>query len=124
MRQPIPTWEPYERAGELLAALGAEESQLPVELYRNGPAHVYVQLASEEAVAALRPDLATLAELQVGANCFAGRGRSRKTRMFYPSVGVPEDPATGSGTGHRAARDRTKDPRIARSRRPNVGRRR
>ena len=55
MRQPIPTWEPYGRAGELLAALGAEGSQLPVELYRNGPAHVYVQLASEEAVAALRP---------------------------------------------------------------------
>ena len=99
MRQPIPTWEPYERAGELLAALGAEGSQLPVELYRNGPAHVYVQLASEEAVAALRPDLAALAELQVGANCFAGRGRSWKTRMFYPSVGVPEDPATGSAAG-------------------------
>ena len=99
MRQPIPTWEPYGRAGELLAALGAEGSQLPVELYRNGPAHVYVQLASEEAVAALRPDLAALAELQVGANCFAGRGRSWKTRMFYPSVGVPEDPATGSAAG-------------------------
>jgi trans-2,3-dihydro-3-hydroxyanthranilate isomerase len=99
MRQPIPTWEPYERAGELLAALGAEGSQLPVELYRNGPAHVYVQLASEEAVAALRPDLAALAELQVGANCFAGGGRSWKTRMFYPSVGVPEDPATGSAAG-------------------------
>ena len=99
MRQPIPTWEPYERSGELLAALGAEESQLPVELYRNGPAHVYVQLASEEAVAALRPDLAVLAELQVAANCFAGRGRSWKTRMFYPSVGVPEDAATGSAAG-------------------------
>ena len=99
MRQPIPAWEPYERAAELLAAVGAAESQLPVELYRNGPAHVYVQLASEEAVAALRPDLAALAELEVGANCFAGRGRSWKTRMFYPSVGVPEDPATGSAAG-------------------------
>ncbi len=99
MRQPIPAWEPYEQAGELLAALGAAESQLPVELYRNGPAHVYVQLASEEAVAALRPDLAALAELEVGANCFAGRGRAWKTRMFYPSVGVPEDPATGSAAG-------------------------
>ena len=99
MRQPIPAWEPYERTSELLAALGAAESLLPVELYRNGPVHVYVQLASEEAVAALRPDLAALAELEVGANCFAGRGRSWKTRMFYPSVGVPEDPATGSAAG-------------------------
>jgi trans-2,3-dihydro-3-hydroxyanthranilate isomerase len=99
MRQPIPTWEPYQRAGELLAALGVGESQLPVELYRNGPTFVYVQLASEEAVAAVRPDLAALAGLEVGANCFAGRNRSWKTRMFYPSVGVPEDPATGSAAG-------------------------
>jgi trans-2,3-dihydro-3-hydroxyanthranilate isomerase len=99
MRQPIPSWEPYQRTGELLAALGAEGSLLPVELYRNGPAFVYVQLASEEAVAAVRPDLAALAELEVGANCFAGRGHSWKTRMFYPSVGVPEDPATGSAAG-------------------------
>jgi len=99
MRQPIPTWEPYERAGELLAALGAEEFQLPVELYRNGPPHVYVQLASEEAVAAVRPDLAALADLEVAVNCFAGRGRGWKTRMFYPSAGIPEDPATGSAAG-------------------------
>jgi trans-2,3-dihydro-3-hydroxyanthranilate isomerase len=99
MRQPIPSWEPYERAGELLAALDAEESRLPVELYRNGPPHVYVQLASEEAVAALRPDLAALADLEVAVNCFAGRGRAWKTRMFYPSAGIPEDPATGSAAG-------------------------
>ena len=98
MRQPIPTWEPYERAGELLAALGAEEFQLPVELYRNGPPHVYVQLASEEAVAAVRPDLAALADLEVAVNCFAGRDRAWKTRMFYPSAGVPEGP------GHRLGR--------------------
>src|SRR5580698_5414858 len=71
MSQPIPGWERYEQAGELLAALGAERSELPVELYRNGPPHVYVQLASEQAVAALRPDLAALADLEVAANCFA-----------------------------------------------------
>ena len=80
-------------------ALGAERSELPVEQYRNGPPHVYVQLASERAVAALRPDLAALAELEVAANCFAGRGGSWKTRMFYPSGGIPEDPVTGSAAG-------------------------
>jgi trans-2,3-dihydro-3-hydroxyanthranilate isomerase len=32
-------------------------------------------------------------------SCFAGRGRSWKTRMFYPSAGIPEDPATGSAAG-------------------------
>ena len=99
MRQPIPSWEPYQRAGELLAALGTDSSGLPVELYRNGPPHVYVELASEEAVAAVRPDLAALAGLEVAANCFAGGGHSWKTRMFYPSAGVPEDPATGSAAG-------------------------
>jgi trans-2,3-dihydro-3-hydroxyanthranilate isomerase len=99
MRQPIPSWEPYQRAADLLAALGTDSSGLPVELYRNGPPHVYVELASEEAVAAIRPDLAALAGLEVAVNCFAGQGRSWKTRMFYPSAGVPEDPATGSAAG-------------------------
>ena len=36
MEQPIPTWEPFERADELLAALGVERSGLPVELYDLG----------------------------------------------------------------------------------------
>ena len=99
MAQPIPAWEPFTRELELLAAVGAGSSLLPVELYRNGPPHVYVQLASEDAVAALRPDLAALADLGVAVSCFAGLGRSWKTRMFYPSAGVPEDPATGSAAG-------------------------
>jgi trans-2,3-dihydro-3-hydroxyanthranilate isomerase len=99
MMQPIPAWEPFTRERELLAALGVGESLLPVELYRNGPPHVYVELASEDAVAALRPDMAALADLGVAAHSFAGRGPSWKTRMFYPSAGVPEDPATGSAAG-------------------------
>ncbi len=100
MEQPIPQWEPYERAAELLEALGVDRSGLPVEAYRNGPRHVYVELPSEQAVAALRPDLGALADLTgVGANCFAGAGRRWKTRMFGPALGVAEDPATGSAAG-------------------------
>jgi trans-2,3-dihydro-3-hydroxyanthranilate isomerase len=99
MQQPIPAWEPYERERELLDALGVRSSRLPVEAYRNGPRHVFVALESEEAVAALQPDMAILKGLNVGANCFAGRGRSWKTRMFHPGLGVPEDPATGSAAG-------------------------
>ncbi len=34
MRQPIPTWQPFEREAELLAALGVERSGLPVEVVR------------------------------------------------------------------------------------------
>jgi len=99
MEQPIPVAEPFEHVAELLAALGGPESGLPVEAYRNGPRHVYVELASEAEVAGLRPDQRALAELQVGVSCFAGHGARWKTRMFAPFLGVPEDPATGSAAG-------------------------
>ena len=32
-------------------------------------------------------------------SCFAGSGAAWKTRVFAPSDGVPEDPATGSAAG-------------------------
>jgi len=99
MHQPIPVWEPFERTPELLAVLGVTASRLPVDVYRNGPQHVFVALESEAEVAALRPDLAALEELGVGANCFAGSGLAWKTRMFYPAIGIAEDPATGSAAG-------------------------
>jgi trans-2,3-dihydro-3-hydroxyanthranilate isomerase len=100
MEQGVPEWRPYEREGELLAALGVKRSTLPVEAYPNGPLHIYVELESEDAVAALRPNFAALGEfVNVGANCFAGEGRSWKTRMFLPGAGIHEDPATGSAAG-------------------------
>jgi trans-2,3-dihydro-3-hydroxyanthranilate isomerase len=100
MEQPIPSVQPYEAVEELIAALGVEGSELPVELYDNGMRHVYVSLRSEEEVAGLRPDLARL-ELppDLGINCFAGSGTRWKTRMFAPGAGVAEDPATGSAAG-------------------------
>ena len=92
--------QPYERADELLAALGVEESLLPVEVYENGPRHVYVRLPDEDAVAALEPDLAALAgHERVGATASPAPARSWKTRMFGPALGVAEDPATGSAAG-------------------------
>ncbi len=99
MTQPIPVAEPFEHVAELLAALGVPRSGLPVAAYRNGPRHVYVELASEDEVARLSPDQRALAEFQVGVSCFAGRGARWKTRMFAPFHGVPEDPATGSAAG-------------------------
>jgi trans-2,3-dihydro-3-hydroxyanthranilate isomerase len=101
MEQPLPTVEPFEREAELLAAVGVERSELPVELYDLGIRHVYVGLPSEEAVAALEPDVQALKHLTgiVGVNCFAGSGTRWKTRMFAPGDGVPEDPATGSAAG-------------------------
>ncbi len=101
MTQPVPRTEPFPAEAELLAAVGVERSELPVELYDNGARHVYVALPSIDAVKALEPDLQALKRLQgvVGTNCFAGEGDRWKTRMFAPADGVPEDPATGSAAG-------------------------
>ena len=101
MIQPVPRIEPFPAERELLAAVGVERSELPVELYDNGVRHVYITLPSIEAVEALEPDLQGLKRLQgiVGTNCFAGDGDRWKTRMFAPADGVPEDPATGSAAG-------------------------
>src|SRR5205085_324477 len=100
MSQPIPTRAPLERQQALLEALGVGRSGLPVEAYRNGPLHVFVELENDAAVAALDPDMRALAALgELGASCFAGTGGSWKTRMFAPGLGVPEDPATGSAAG-------------------------
>ena len=100
MEQPIPSIEPFD-AAPLLAALGVERSELPVELYDNGMRHVYVALGSEDEVVALEPDMNAIARLgsPLGVNCFAGSGEAWKNRMFAPSSGVPEDPATGSAAG-------------------------
>ena len=99
MSQPVPRWEPFAKADELLALLGVASS-LPVELYHLGPTHVYVALSSEDEVAALQPDFGALARLSdAGVNCFAGDGPRWKTRMFAPVHGVPEDAATGSAAG-------------------------
>ena len=100
MDQPIPTWQPFERVEELLAALGVERSGLPVEHYLLGPGHLYVELGSPEEVAALAPDHAALGRLtDAGANCFARTDGGWKTRAFFGTLGISEDPATGSAAG-------------------------
>jgi trans-2,3-dihydro-3-hydroxyanthranilate isomerase len=103
MEQPIPTAESFSEVAALLGALGVSgdrDGLLPIEAYRNGPAHVYVELPDAEAVAALRPDLGALERLGAyGINCFAGLGADWKTRVFCPGLGVAEDPATGSAAG-------------------------
>jgi trans-2,3-dihydro-3-hydroxyanthranilate isomerase len=100
MSQPQPTVEPYGDDAALFDILGVDGAELPVELYDNGVKHVYVCLGSPDEVAALRPDLGRLGELpELCFNCFAGEGARWKSRMFAPSSGVAEDPATGSAAG-------------------------
>jgi trans-2,3-dihydro-3-hydroxyanthranilate isomerase len=99
MEQPVPPWERYARAGETLAALGVERATLPVERYHLGPSHILVGLESREQVAALAPDREALGRLDAPVFCFAGDGGRWKARMFGPTIGIAEDPATGSAAG-------------------------
>jgi trans-2,3-dihydro-3-hydroxyanthranilate isomerase len=100
MEQPIPVREEFDQAHALLAALGLERSELPVECYRNGPVFVYVGVSSESELAALTPDLRAIEALgTLGVSCFAGGEGRFKVRMFGPALGVAEDPATGSAAG-------------------------
>ncbi len=99
MTQPIPTVEASPGTEALLAALGVERSELPVEIYDNGPRTAFVTLGSGGEVASLRPDMGRLAELEAHVVCLAGSGRRWKVRMFAPASGTAEDPATGSAAG-------------------------
>jgi len=100
MVQPVPKRNPCEDEAALLAALGVQRSELPVQLFDNGPLHACVALESHAAVAALRPNLEALAKLRPNiVSAFHYDGTSCKTRVFAPAAGVPEDPATGSAAG-------------------------
>ena len=101
MEQPLPSVEPWPDPDGLLRPLGLERAELPIEVYDNGAKHVYVVVGSEDEVAAVKPDLAALAKLPnvLGINVSAGSDSKWKTRMFAPSGGVAEDPATGSAAG-------------------------
>lgn len=99
MQQPVPQVEPFAEASAVEQLLGIH-SQLPVELYHQGPGFAYFELGSKDALAALSPDFGALGRItDYGISCFAGSGTSWKTRMFAPTSGVPEDPATGSAAG-------------------------
>ena len=78
----------------LVKALGAA----PRFVGRNADDYL-VELASERAVRALRPDLAAIARLPARGVVVTARASGRVhfvSRFFGPAVGVPEDPVTGS----------------------------
>jgi trans-2,3-dihydro-3-hydroxyanthranilate isomerase len=99
MSQPVPEHHPFDKAREVEELLGIR-SRLPVELYHQGPGFAYFEVESKDALAALTPDFGALGRITgYGISCFAGSAASWKTRMFAPTSGVPEDPATGSAAG-------------------------
>jgi trans-2,3-dihydro-3-hydroxyanthranilate isomerase len=100
MLQLPPQWEFPEEADAMLAALGVERSLLPVTRYLAGIRHVVVQLASAEAVMALRPNLTALEAFGMQTFCAVALRDTRATvRVFVPAGGIAEDPATGSAAG-------------------------
>ena len=97
MQQPVPSVRVLEEADALLDVLGVASSELPVELYDNGAAHIVVTLPDSEMVASLAPDPAAIARFGVtGVNCIAELDNGWKSRMFWP---LGEDAATGSAAG-------------------------
>jgi trans-2,3-dihydro-3-hydroxyanthranilate isomerase len=96
MTQPVPRVEAVVEPERVLAAVGAERSLLPVELYDNGARHIVLTLEEGE-LAGLRPDRDAIAALAVtGVNCVARGSASWRSRMFWE---YGEDPATGSAAG-------------------------
>jgi PhzF family phenazine biosynthesis protein len=86
-------------------ALGARPStERAPQALDNGPNWLICDLGSEDAVRALRPDMAALEAASaktgiIGISVFgraSGRDYQLAVRAFAPADGVPEDPATGS----------------------------
>ncbi|WP_437022390.1 PhzF family phenazine biosynthesis isomerase [Streptomyces sp. enrichment culture] len=100
------------RTGRLLHALGAAPRDLadsgPVQIVSTGHAKVLVELRDRTTVDGLRPDPAALTALSrdIDTNGFFVFTRATGeehlltwSRMFAPSIGIPEDPVTGNGHG-------------------------
>jgi len=98
---------PLQRSGPADAAVRAQvaralgvapEALQAVEWVDNGPGWVAALLPSAEAVLALEPDFAAMRPLKLGVvgPYPAGAECDFEVRAFVPTLGVPEDPVTGS----------------------------
>ncbi len=85
--------EPCETPAGLLEALGVKEA---VRVMRSRD--YFVVLKDEDAVAALQPDFAALAKMNVFGVIVTAPGETvdAVSRCFFPGAGVNEDPVTGS----------------------------
>ncbi len=96
---------------DIAAVLGLSVDQIradwPLELAYTGLWHLMVPVASSQAIDAAQPNLARLAELNHAEGVHTTHliapsdreGSLVYTRDFAPAVGIPEDPATGTGSG-------------------------
>ena len=103
--------------GKLAAALGLAAADLateraPCQVVSTGVAHLMVPISDRHAVDRIQPDARALSALLdgVGAEgCYVfsldprQAGAAAYARFFGPTVGIPEDPATGTAAGPLAA---------------------
>lgn len=97
LRRTGPLDEPLLR--RIVAGLGvARDELLRHQWVDNGPGWCAVMLSSAARVLALKPDWAVLGDLKLGliAPRPEGDAAAFEVRAFVPSLGVPEDPVTGS----------------------------
>jgi trans-2,3-dihydro-3-hydroxyanthranilate isomerase len=112
MDQGIPAYgKEVTDVGRLTAALGLEPRHLApgavAQVVSTGVGHLLVPLATREAVDAAVAhdgDLAAILAAAGGEGCYlyttAGEdGAAAYTRFFNPTVGIAEDPATGTAAG-------------------------
>lgn len=103
----------HEQVDELESILGSPVQREPrPSLVNVGPTWTIVQLASAEAVLALRPDFMRMVQFDqrnksIGIVVYGayakGSPAAIEVRAFAPSVSVNEDPVCGSGNGAVAA---------------------
>lgn len=90
---------PAESVARIAAALGLAEGEIVDHQWAdNGPGWQVVRLADAARVRALRPDLVALGDIKLGVvgACAPHEDCRFEVRAFAPSVGVAEDPVTGS----------------------------
>lgn len=102
MSQPDPAIEPHDQATALVA-LGLPGAERAWRVTVGGS--VFVVVATEAALHELRPSLPFVADVTAAAGA-SGLGvfrrvddRTLHVRVFLPSIGIPEDPGTGSAAG-------------------------
>lgn len=88
-----------EERARVVAALGVDRDDvLDVSWGDNGPGWVVALLTDAETVLGVRPDWAAFGDLEVGVVGLHPEGSecAVEVRAFCPSIGVVEDPVTGS----------------------------
>jgi PhzF family phenazine biosynthesis protein len=87
-----------ERAQIMTALALTEDEVVDISWGDNGPGWVVVLMRDADAVLSVRPDWSAFGDLDIGvAGLYpAGSECAVEVRAFCPSIGVVEDPVTGS----------------------------